>query len=327
MSAETFSQRWRRVARDRAMLPNTIDSYWSWTRVFYRITGRGAGTWTGRDWERFERWMIGERYSYSARRQARCALNFIFAHVLGVEVGKLDLPIIPKPERALVVVPTREELGRLFAGLHGQVRLACRIMHGGGTRIEETCRIRVQDVDLARLRVRVWDGKGEKNRETVLPRNLVPSLERHLAWRTALHAQDVAAGNGFVKLPGRLSKKFRGANREPGWQWLLASGEVRAQHRWYLSPDSVSAGILTARRAAGLVKRITAHSLRRAFATELQSIGAPLKMIQVLLGHANMETTATHYLGVDLAQAMSPADVPSAALEARAFFQLAERSA
>jgi len=315
MSApESFQQRWHRIARARAMADNSVDSYWSHVKSFYRFLGRGAATWTGADWEAFERWMLHERYSYSSRRQARCALAFTFTKVLGIECGKLDLPVIPKPEPRLVVVPTREELGRLFAGLAGQVRLAARLMHGSGTRIEETCRIRVQDIDLEHARLRVWDGKGEKNRVTVLPHNLLPVLQRHLAWRAALHARDVEEGNGFVELPGRLARKFKSAPRELGWQWLLASSSVVRQHRWYLSPTTVSNTIAEARRAAGLVKKITAHSLRKAFASELQRAGAPIKLIQALLGHANMETTATHYLGCDLAGAFSPADVPTLSL-------------
>ena len=313
-AAETFQQRWHRIAAEDAKADNSVDSYWSHVKSFYRFVGRGAATWTGRDWEAFERWMLAERYSYSSRRQARCALAFTFKKVLGIECGKLNLPVIPKPERRLVVVPTRDELGRLFAGLSGQVRLAARLMHGSGTRIEETCRIRVQDVDLEHARLRVWDGKGEKNRVTVLPRNLLPALQRHLAWRAALHARDLDEGNGFVELPGRLAGKYRAAPRELGWQWLLASSTVVKQHRWYLSPTTVSNTIAQARRAAGIVKKITAHSLRKAFASELQRACAPIKLIQHLLGHANMETTAAHYLETDLAGAFSPADVPTIAL-------------
>ena len=121
--ARSFKATWLTVAADRALLPNSVDSYWSWTKLFHKVTGKGASQWTGGDWERFERWMIGEHYSYSARRQARCALNFIFAHVLKMEVGKLNLPVIPKPDSALVVVPTRDELGRIFTNLRGQERL------------------------------------------------------------------------------------------------------------------------------------------------------------------------------------------------------------
>jgi integrase len=313
-TTETFSARWNRIAKEDAKADNSVDSYWSHVKSFYRFLGRGAATWKGRDWEAFERWMLTERYSYSSRRQARCALAFTFKKVLGIECGKLNLPVIPKPERRLVVVPTREELGRLFAGLTGQVRLAARLMHGSGTRIEETCRIRVQDIDLDQARLRVWDGKGEKNRVTVLPRNLLPVLRRQIEWRASLHARDLDDGAGFVELPGRLSRKYKSAARELGWQWLLASSSVVKQHRWYLSPTTVSNTIALARRAAGIIKKITAHSLRKAFASELQRACAPIKLIQALLGHANMETTATHYLETDLAGAFSPADVPSLSL-------------
>jgi integrase len=322
---KSFKQVWHEVARDRALLPNSVDSYWSWTKLFWKFTGRGAGDWTGKDWEGFERWMIAEDYSYSARRQARCALAFIFSHVLRKDLGKLDLPIIPKPSHGLKVVPTREEIGRLFAGLRGQERLACRIMHGSGTRLEETSRIRMHDVDLERAMLRVWDGKGEKNRMTVLPLNLLPTLREHMTWRAALHARDLADGNGFVELPHRLGRKFRGADREIGWQWLFASSEIVKQHRWYLSPDSISRAVLAARRAAGIIQRITCHSLRRAFATELQQAGMDVATIQALLGHASMETTATHYLAADVRGAFSPADVPTAQL--RPVYTVARREA
>lgn len=324
-TTETFQQRWHRIAREQAMAVNSVDSYWSHIKSFYRFLGRGAATWTGQDWEAFERWMLGERYSYSSRRQARCALAFTFKKVLGIECGKLNLPIIPKPERRLVVVPTREELGRLFAGLTGQVRLAARLMHGSGTRIEETCRIRVQDIDLEHARLRVWDGKGEKNRITVLPRNLLPALKRQIEWRAALHARDLDDGAGYVELPGRLARKFKSAPRELGWQWLLASSSVVKQPRWYLSPTTVSNSIALARRSAGIVKKITAHSLRKAFASEMQRACAPIKLIQTMLGHANMETTAAHYLETDLAGAFSPADVPSAALDSHFAFRFVEK--
>lgn len=310
----SFKAVWMQVAADRALLPNSVDSYWSWTKLFFRFTKTGAGQWSGRDWERFERWLIAEGYSYSARRQARCALNFIFAHVLKMEVGKLDLPVIPRPDAALVVVPTRDELGRIFTNLRGQERLACRLMHGSGTRIEETCRIRVQDIDLERGLLRVWDGKGMKNRLTVLPLNLLPTLRQQIEWRRALHERDLANGDGFVELPTRLGKKMRGAARELGWQWLLASSAVVKQHRWYVSPDTVGTALREARRAAGIIKRVTCHSLRKAFATEAQQAGMDIRTIQALLGHADMNTTATHYLQVDLRGAFSPADVPSAQL-------------
>ena len=311
---QSFGAMWERAAQDRALLPNTIDSYWTWARHFWRFLKRPASTWEAKDWEAFERHLIAEKYSSSARRQARSALNFIFRYALKKRVGKLDLPRIRKPSPALVVVPTREELGRIFTNLKGLERIACRIMHGGGTRREETVHIRVQDVDLARARLRVWDGKGAKNRETVLPRNLLPALAQLIEWRRCLHERDLADGNGFVWLPDRLARKYRGAAREFGWQFLLASSVVEQQRRWHISADTVGSALRLARLSAGIVKRVVCHSLRKAFASECAQAGMDIRTIQALLGHASMETTATHYLAIDLQGAFSPADIPTVQL-------------
>ena len=314
---EAFRAAWDRGVLKEGLSTSTSNTYWCWVkRMFVVCDRKKSDDWTGRDWERFEWWMAEVRpmYSYASRHQARCALDFVFRDVLGREVGRLNLPHLKKPEPALVVVPTRDDLGRIFTNLKGQVRLACRLMHGSGVRREEAARIRVQDLDLERARLRVWDGKGEKNRETVLPLNLLPALRAQMTWRAALHARDVADGHGLVELPERCARKFRGQARDLGWQWLLASSVAVGQHRWYLSPDTIGAELLAARRAAGIVKRIGCHSLRKAFATEAQQAGMDVRTIQALLGHANLETTATHYLAIDLAGAFSPADVPTAQL-------------
>lgn len=310
MAQVLFSEMWNAVARDRGLLPNSVDSYWWWTKRFFAFTRRRASEWTGRDWEGFERWLIAKRYSYSARRQARSAVNFIFREVLKMDVGKLDLPHLPKPPRALVVVPTREEIGRLFTGLHFPFRLPAALMYGSGPRVEEVCRIRVQDLDLEGGQLRIWDGKGEKNRVTVLPLRLVPSLRTYLDWRAELHARDVRSGGGVVELPDRLGRKFRGADRELGWQWLFPSRQRHGAMRWYLAPDKVGAAIRTARREARMVKRITCHSLRKAFATHLMQAGMPVVTIQAMLGHASLETTQV-YLANDIRQAFSPLDLPA----------------
>ena len=325
---DAFRASWNRGVLKEGLSESTSDTYFCWVKKMFNVCGKKPSEeWTGRDWERFEWWMgeVKPAYSYASRHQARCALDFVFRDVLRREVGKLNLPKLRKPEPALVVVPTREELARIFTNLKGQVRLACRLMHGSGRRREEAARIRVQDVDLEHARLRVWDGKGEKNRETVLPLNLLATLRQQMLWRAALHARDVADGAGLAALPERCSRKFRGQARDLGWQWLLASQDVKQQHRWYLSPDTIGAELLAARRAAGIVKRIGCHSLRKAFATEALQAGMDPRTIQALLGHANLETTATHYLAVDLAGAFSPEDVPTAQL--RPVFSLARREA
>ena len=219
---EAFRARWDKAADDHALSERTREAYWWWLRRFVVASGkRNSEEWTGADWVAFEYWLIAEKYSYSSRRQARSAVDFVFADVLKLQVGKLPLPLLPKPERALVVVPTRDELGRLFRALHGQFRTIAALMYGSGPRVEEACRIRVQDLDLEQGRLRIWDGKGEKNRETVLPLLLVPALKRHLEWRWRLHERDLADGAGCVALPCRLGRKFRTAERE----FLFASSE------------------------------------------------------------------------------------------------------
>jgi len=314
---EAFRAVWNRAALKMAHSKETQEAYWFWTKRLFVVCGRRSSeSWSGRDWERLE-WWLGEQrppYSLSSRHQARNAMNFLFREVLRMDVGKLDLPLLAKCQPALVVVPTREELGRIFTNLKGMERLACRIMHGSGARVKECCRIRVQDVDLERARVRLWDGKGDKNRESVLPRNLLPALRVQMDWRRAVHERDLADGNGLVELPDRIGRKYRGAARELGWQWLLASAEVKDQHRWYKSPTTIGAALLQARREAGIVKRIGCHSLRKAFATECAQAGMDIRTIQALLGHADMKTTADHYLQIDLRGAFSPADVPTAQL-------------
>ena len=292
-----------------------MDSYWYWTRLFFVFNGRrSSASWEGADWEKFERWMLSKRYSFSSRKQARCALNFNFKHVLRRDVGKLDLPNIPTPEKPLKIVPTREEIGRIFSGLVGMNRMKALLLYGSGPRIEEACRIRVHDVDLESARLRIWDGKGGKNRVTVLPVFALPMLRKMIAWRAALHEWDAAAGAGYVELPGRLAAKYRGANRELGWQWLFCSSVRRGTHRWYAPQDDFSRALRKAKIAAGIIKRITPHTLRHAFATHLQKAGATVETIRQLLGHARFETTLT-YLHAEASEAFSPLDVPAAALQ------------
>lgn len=198
----SFTERFRLVARERALLPNSIASYTFWIKLFYRFTCRGAATWTGRDWEGFERSLLAADppYSYAARRQARCALAFAFSRVLGKDVGRLDLPIIPKPERKLPVVPTRAELGLVFAQLRGVDRLQALLMYGSGPRVEEVCRLRVQDVDFTRATLRIWDGKGAKNRLTVLPVGLIQRLLGHANVETTLLYLHIDEAEAFSPL-------------------------------------------------------------------------------------------------------------------------------
>ena len=293
---------------EQSCLPNTIACYCFWNRKFFGRVKKPASQWTGTDVRAFLLWMYDQNYSAVSRKQALNALAFTFRHVLKADLGNLDLPPMPQVRHTIRIVPNREELARIFAGLRGQVRLMALLMYGSGLRVGcECCKLRVHDIELDELTIRVWSGKGNKCRSTIFPAVLVPAMRRHLAWCKALHDQDLAAGGGFVELPNRLGQKYRSANREFGWQWLFPSTIVRGQYRWHATEESIAKQMRKAIRAAGITKRITPHTLRHAFATHGLQSGNDIKTIQELLGHEDLNTTAI-YVHADAACGLSPLD-------------------
>lgn len=293
---------------ERSCLPNTIACYSFWNRKFYGFIKKPARIWNGSDVRAFMLWLYDQKYSPVSRKQALNALAFTFRHVLKVDVGNLGLPPMPRIHQTLRIIPSQEELGRIFAGLRGQVKLMAATMYGSGLRVGcECCRLRVHDVDLEALTLRIWNSKGDKSRVTVFPELLVAAMRRHLAWRKALHEQDLAMGCGLVELPGRLAVKYKNASREFGWQWLFPSTFLRGQYRWHATDESVAKQMRQAVKAAGILKRITPHTLRHAFATHAMQSGNDIKTVQELLGHEDLNTTAI-YLHADAARGFSPLD-------------------
>ena len=287
---------------------NTIHTYCWWVRKLYAFTGRRASEWTGQD---VQRWMLDlHRLGYSAksRKQALCAAAFVFKRVLKADMGTLELPPMPRERQTLRTIPTREEIGRILSGLRGQVKLMAALMYGAGLRVGECCQLRVQDIDFAALTIRIHAGKGDKSRLTLLPVMLVEPLQRHLAWRQALHNNDLATGAGLVELPGRLAMKYRGAAREFRWQFVFPSSTVRGQYRWHATDESVGKQMRAAVKASGITKRVTPHTLRHAFATHAMRSGNDIETVRELLGHEDLATTAI-YLHADAARGVSPLDV------------------
>lgn len=295
------------AATERSLGKSTVQCYSFWARKFYGFCKKRGSEWTGEDVRTWMLHLADQNYSAVSRKQALNGVVFVFKYVLKRDLGMLDLPPMPKVRQTLRIIPSREELARIFAGLRGQVKLMCGLMYGSGLRVLcECCRVRVQDIDLEALTVRVHDGKGSKCRLTVLPALLVPALRRQIAWRKALHEQDLADGAGLVELPGRLAQKYPNANRELGWQFLFPSTVRRGQYRWHTTDEAIGKQLRAAVRAAGINKRVTPHTLRHAFATHaLQS--NDIKTVQELLGHEDLNTTAI-YLHADAAHGVSPLD-------------------
>jgi site-specific recombinase XerD len=290
------------------LLPNTRSCYEFWNRKFCRFIRIPAREWAGRDVRAFMLWLYDQNYSAVSCKQALNAIKFTFDHVLKADMGHLDLPPMPVVRQTLRTVPTREEIARILTGLSGQVKLMVALMYGSGLRVGcECCVLRVKDINIASKTIDVWDSKGMKCRRTVLPVALVPALQRHLAWRKALHEQDLAEGKGYVELPGRLAVKYKSAPRELGWQFLFPSALVRGQYRWHATDESVAKQMRKAIKAAGITKRITPHTLRHGFTTHLFEAGCDPVTIKNLLGHEDFNTTMIYAHG-DAAKGFSPMD-------------------
>jgi integron integrase len=202
------------------------------------------------------------------------------------------------------VVLSREEVRRVLAELDGPYRLIGLLQYGSGLRLLECLRLRVKDVDFALGQIVVREGKGDKDRRTMLPAAVVPDLRAHLEQVQALHQGDLARGFGAVLLPNALARKLPGASKDWVWQYVFPGATIsrdpRSSHRGrhHLHEGSVSREITTAVRRSGIAKRATSHTFRHSFATHLLEDGYDIRTVQELLGHASVETTMiyTHVL-------------------------------
>ncbi len=234
----------------------------------------------------------------STQNQALNALVFLYEQVLGVELGDLGpLDRADRPKR-LPTVLSREEVRRLFAALPpGPNRLIAHLLYGSGLRLSEALRLRVKALDFDGGRVHVRDGKGGKDRTTVLPERLHAPLQRYLKKVRAQHETDCVEGVGSVYLPDAIAEKYPNAATEWRWQYVFPSprlsddprsGAVRRHHR---SDSAVQRAVKNAADAADIEKHATCHTLRHSFATHLLRDGTDVRTIQRLLGHEQLRTT------------------------------------
>ena len=303
----TLTQRFEEAMVLESCLPNTRATYHIWVKRFYKHCKKPASLWLPEDVRKFMIELHRQKYSPTSRKQALCAIKFVFDHVLKLEMGRLDLPPMPQVRQTLRTIPTIEEIGRIFAGMKGLSKTMGQVMFGSGLRIGECCHLRIQDLDFAALTIRVHCGKGFKSRLTVMPEALVPALRRHLAMRKALHDCDLAAGFGLVELPSRLARKYKNASREFRWQWLFPSTLIRGQYRWHATGECVGKAMRAAVKSAGIIKRVTPHTLRHAFVTYGLRCGNDIKTMMDLVGHQDPNTTMIYAHG-DAAQGVSPMD-------------------
>ena len=249
-----------------------------------------------------------QKVAASTQNQALNALVFLYHKVLNVQPGEFGEFERAKRPVKLPVVLTKEETQRLLAAMKpGTLSLMARLIYGTGMRLMECLRLRVQDVDFERNQIAVRDGKGGKDRVTMLPQAVKEELRQHQQRVKILHETDLKEGFGKVYLPYALDRKYPNAERQWGWQYIFPSskrstdprsGQLRRHHTKELC---LQRAIKEAVRLAAITKPASCHSLRHSFATHLLARGADLRALQELLGHASLSSTQI-YTAVDAAR-------------------------
>ncbi|MEX1256903.1 MAG: integron integrase [Gemmatimonadota bacterium] len=259
---------------------------------------------------------VRRRVSASTQTQALSALLFLYRRVFGRNLGDLGTLLRARKPRRLPLVLTRDEVREVLGRMTGDTALVGGLLYGSGLRLMECLRLRVQHLDFSRRSILVRDGKGSKDRATMLPGALVDSLRGQLDRVRKLHAQDLADGFGRVSLPDALARKYPAAARNLGWQWIFpqrnrwVNRSTGTQGRHHLDPSIPQRAVKVAVTQAGIVKHVSCHTFRHSFATHLLEDGQDIRTIQKLLGHADLRTTMvyTHVLNHGPGGVRSPLD-------------------
>jgi integron integrase len=308
----------RAAIRTRHYSPRTEKAYVGWIRRFCSAHGGRPPELMGLP--EVARYLahlaIRSKVSASTQNQAFSALTFLYRDVLGRPIeGLEDVARAKRPVRVPLVL-SRAEVQAILACTRGTPGLMCGLMYGAGLRLLECCRLRVKDVDFTRGELVVHDGKGRKDRVTVLPARLAGPLRQHIERVRARHGADLEAGAGSVELPDALDRKYANAHREWAWQWVFPADRFYTdpvtgqRRRHHLHETVVQREFSMAVRASRVAKPATCHTLRHSFATHLLESGYDIRTIQELLGHSDVATTMvyTHVLNRGGRGVRSPLD-------------------
>ncbi|MAG33304.1 MAG: integrase [Deltaproteobacteria bacterium] len=321
--------RLREQLRLRHRSKSTERSYVGWVRRFILFHGKRHPAEMGKaEIEAFLNHLASDRgVAASTQNQALNAILFLYRYVIGQQLGELSGLVRARRPLRIPVVMTPDEVEQVLARLTGDSLAISLLLWGGGLRLREALRLRVQDVDFGRRELRIRDGKGRRDRLTVLPDRVGELLRGKIEQSLGLHRKDLAEGFGEVELPDALARKYPNAGWESGWQYVFPSdrrsvcrrtGRVGRHH---LFETTVQRNVRSAARAAGIPKHVTPHTFRHSFATALVENGYDIRTVQELLGHRSVKTTMiyTHVLNRGGRGVTSPADlarrVPSATIE------------
>lgn len=300
--------------------PRTEGAYVDWVRRFVLFHGKQHPVELGK--EHIEAFLNDlanvQGVSASTQSQAKSALLFLYREVLAIELPWLDNVASARTPKRLPAVLTVDEVRKLLECVEGTSGLMLRLIYGTGMRLRECFSLRVQDLDFTRREIMIRQGKGAKDRITMLPQTLRVALEQQLLRVQHLHQNDLALGHGLVRLPTNMARRHPGVARAWRWQFVFPSSKLTddadtgALVRDHADVKAVERAMSQAVRVAGISKHATPHTLRHSFATHLLQSGCDIRTVQELLGHADVSTTMiyVHVTECGGRGVVSPLDAP-----------------
>ncbi len=306
----------REVLRYHHYAYRTEQTYSQWIlRYIYFFGGKTHPRNLGaRDVERFlSDLAVRLEVSASTQRQALNALIFLYREVLDKPLDGKIQHVRSKRKPNLPTVMSREESQRFFQHISGTHALMAKLLYGSGLRLMECVRLRIKDVDFDRKRIQVL-GKGDKWRSTILAEPVISELRSHIERVKALHHRDLEDGFGEVYIPAALGRKYKNAAKETQWQYVFPSKKRSIdprsgrERRHHVLESGLQKAVKTATHRASIDKRVTCHTLRHSFATAMLEIGTNIRVLQELMGHADVKTTEryTHVMDKDISRLRSP---------------------
>ncbi|MBU1565357.1 MAG: integron integrase [Proteobacteria bacterium] len=309
----------REVLRYHHYAYRTEQTYCQWIlRYIYHFGGKTHPNLLGaQDVERFLSNLVTEgKVSASTQRQALNALVFLYLDVLDKPLDGEIAPIRSKRQQRPPTVLVQTEVQRLLAAITGKHALMAKLLYGGGLRLMECIRLRIQDVDFGQGLIFIRGGKGGKDRTTILPKNVQDELQIQVQAVKALHHKDLEEGFGEVYIPEALARKYPNAGREIGWHWVFPARERSIdprsdrEMRHHVLESGLQKAVKRAAELVGIDKKVGCHTLRHSFATHMLENGVNIRVLQELLGHADVKTTEiyTHVMARDIRGLQSPLD-------------------
>jgi integron integrase len=308
----------RDILRRKQYAYKTEQNYVSWIKQFIlHHNERHPNEMGEREINEFLSFLATERkVAASTQNQALSAITFLYREVLNIPLDLSYSFVGGRRPAHLPVVLTKEEAQQIISAMQGIMQLIAQILYGSGLRVNECVRLRVKDIDFGYMQIVVRDGKGAKDRVTMLPNIIVEPLQIHLERVRGMHKTDLKNGFGQVYLPHALAKKYPNAASEWGWQYVFPSSKLSPSwedgvvRRHHVSPATVQRAVKEAVRVCKVAKHATPHTFRHSFATHLLEAGYDIRTVQELLGHKNVQTTMiyTHVLNKGPKAVKSPLD-------------------